>query len=97
MKSVYKSVKEKALATMPPSVANGNQGMVSIRLQIQKDGTVPSPALPSMIFSSSKKALDDNAMGAVLKAAPYEHLPEKLSAPSIELRLTFYYNLAPAK
>jgi TonB family protein len=93
MRSVYKSVKDKALATMPPSVASGDQGVVSIRLQIQKDGTLP--ALPSIVLSSRKKVLDENAIGAVSKAAPYEHLPEKLSAPSIEFRLSFYYNIAP--
>ena len=80
---------------MPRSVATGDQGVVSIRLRIQKDGTLASPALPSMIFGSGKKVLDDNAMGAASKAAPYDHLPDKLSAPSIELRLTFYYNVAP--
>jgi TonB family protein len=97
MRSVYKSVKEKALTTMPPSVSSGDQGVVRIRLRIQKDGTLPSPTLPSIILSSGKKALDDNAMGAVSKAAPYEHLPEQLSAPSIELRLTFSYNITPQK
>jgi TonB family protein len=97
MRNVYKSVKDKVLATLPPSVAMGDQGVVSIRLRIQKDGTLPSPALPSIILSSGKKTLDDNALGAVSKAAPYEHLPEQLSAPSIELRLTFYYNIAPPK
>jgi hypothetical protein len=86
MRTVYKSVKDRALATMPPSVASGDQGVVSIRLQIQKDGTLPSPALPSIVLSSRTKVLDENAIGAVSKAAPYEHLPEKLSAPSIEFR-----------
>jgi TonB family protein len=95
MRSVYKAVKDKVLATMPPSVASGDQGVVSIRLWIQKDGTLASPAPPSLIFGSKKKVLDENAMNAVMKAAPCEHLPEKLSATSIQLRLTFYYNLAP--
>jgi len=97
MRSVYKSVKKKALATMTPSVSSGDQGVVRIRLRIQKDGTLSSPNLPSIILSSGKKVLDDNAMGALSKAAPYEHLPEQLSAPSIEVQLTFYYNVAPQK
>jgi hypothetical protein len=74
MRSVYKSVKDKALATMPPSVARGDQGVVSVRHWIQKDGSLAGPALPTLVFSSRKKVLDDNAMGAVSKAAPYEHL-----------------------
>ena len=95
IKQVYKSVKDKAVATMPKSVAQGDQGVVSIRVQIQKDGTLASPALPKFKFSSGKKALDDNAMAAVIKAAPFDHLPEQFSGPSVELQLTFYYNLPP--
>ena len=94
-KQVYKSVKDKAVATMPKSVALGDQGVVCIRLQIQKDGTLASPALPKFKFSSGKKALDDNAMASVVKAAPFEHLPEQFSGPNVELQLTFYYNLPP--
>jgi Gram-negative bacterial TonB protein C-terminal len=93
VKGVFKAVKDKALATMPPSVAKGDQGVVKIRLWIQKDGTLAAPAPPSLMFSSRKKVLDEHAMDAVIKAAPYEHLPEKLHASSIELRLTFYYNI----
>jgi outer membrane biosynthesis protein TonB len=90
IRDVYKAVKDKAAATMPASVLHGDQGAVSIRLQIQKDGTLPSPALPRFVFSSGKRILDEHAMGSILKAAPFEHLPEQLS--SVELRLTFYYN-----
>ena len=95
IKQVYKSVKDKATATMPKSVAQGDQGVVCIRVQIQKDGTLASPALPKFKFSSGKKTLDDNAMAAVITAAPFDHLPEQFSDPSVELQLTFYYNLPP--
>jgi outer membrane biosynthesis protein TonB len=93
--SVYKSVKARALATIPPSVARGDRGAVSILVTIQKDGRLASPALPTFVFGSGKKALDDHAMASVYKAAPFDHLPEQLSAPSVELRLTFYYNQSP--
>jgi outer membrane biosynthesis protein TonB len=100
LKSVYKSIQSKALETMPPSVARGDQGEVSIRLQIQRDGTLASPpaaasALLTFVLRSGKKALDDHAMTAISRAAPFEHLPENFSAPSLELKLTFFYNIAP--
>ena len=94
LKNIYQSVKSKALETMPPSVPKGDQGVVSIRVRIQKDGTLAGPA-PTLLLSSHKKVLDDHAMAAITKAAPFDHLPEELPAPSIELRLTFFYNLTP--
>jgi hypothetical protein len=94
LRNIYRSVKSKALETMPPSVPKGDRGVVSIRVQIQKDGTLAAPG-PTFVLSSHKKVLDDHAMAAISKAAPFDHLPEQLSAPSIELRLTFFYNLPP--
>ena len=43
MSTVYKTIRAKALETLPPSVANGDQGLISIKLRIQKDGTVAGP------------------------------------------------------
>jgi len=54
MRSVYKAVKDKAMATIPPSVARGDQGVVSVRLWIQKDGTLAGPALPTLEILSRK-------------------------------------------
>jgi TonB family protein len=97
MKHLYKSVRDRALATMPKSVALGDQGVVRISFQVQKDGTLvtASPALPKFIHSSGKETLDNHAMGAIKSAAPFDHLPEPLPARSIELKFTFYYNLPP--
>jgi hypothetical protein len=39
MKHLSKSVKYKALATMPKVVALGEQGVVTVKFQVQKDGT----------------------------------------------------------
>jgi TonB family protein len=80
---------------MPPSVAKGDKGVVRVRLLIQKDGTVAASTPPTLLFSSRKTVLDDHAKNAVLKAAPFEHVPEQLSAPTIELHLTFYCNVDP--
>lgn len=99
MKHLSKAVKYKTLATMPKFVSLGEQGIVTIKLQVQKDGTLltepatATPAVIEVVNSSGKKPLDDLTVAAVQSAAPFGHLPESLSAQSVELKLTFYYNL----
>ncbi len=101
MKHLYKSVRDSAVATMPKSVALGDQGKVTISFQVQKDGSLvtalvtASAAMPRVLYSSGKKVLDDHALAAVKSAAPFDRLPESLSAQSVELKLTFFYNLSP--
>lgn len=101
MKHLHKSVRDRAVATMPKSVALGDQGRVTISFQVQKDGSLvtalvtASPVVPRVLYSSGKKTLDDHAMAAIISAAPFDHLPESLSAQSVELKLTFFYNLSP--
>ena len=101
MKHLYFSVKDKAMATMPKSVTLGDQGVVTVRFQVQRDGALvttlvtASPTFPKVWYSSGKKTLDDHAMAAIKSAAPFDHLPESLSARSVDLKVTFYYNLPP--
>ena len=99
LRHLYISVRDKAMATMPKSVALGDQGVVTIRFQVQRDGALvttlvtASPSIPKVWYSSGKKTLDDHALAAIKSAAPFDHLPESLSARSVDLKLTFYYNL----
>src|SRR5258708_29079504 len=101
MKNLFKSVRDRAVATMPKSVALGDQGRVTISFHVQKDGSLvtalvtASPAVPRVLYSSGKKTLDDHAMAAIRSAAPFDHLPDSLSDQSVELKLTFFYNLSP--
>lgn len=93
---VQKSVKDKALSTLPRSVSHGDQGIVIIRFEIQEDGNLASKAPPKFIFPSGKKELDDHAMSAISAAVPFHPLPEPLfSGRTLSVQLTFYYNLAP--
>src|ERR1700749_3160758 len=43
LRAVFNAIRSKSLATLPPSVATGDQGMLSIGLRIQKDGTLAGP------------------------------------------------------
>jgi outer membrane biosynthesis protein TonB len=45
--------------------------------------------------SSGKKDLDDAGVNAVRNASPFVPLPDNFPQPFIELRMYFYYNLAP--
>ena len=91
---MYKSIKEKAQATMPNAVSQGEQGVVVIQIEIQKDGSLASPASPKIVVGSGKKALDDHALGAIRRSAPFDRLPDATPVP-VELWLSFYYNLPP--
>lgn len=79
---------------MPESVVMGDQGKVVLRLQIQKDGKLLGHT-PTIEVSSGKKSLDKAAVVALRSSAPFKHLPEAFRGPSIELRVTFLYNLPP--
>jgi TonB family protein len=90
---IQKSVKDKALATLPKSVSRGAQGIAIVRFEIQKDGALAGKTPPKFIFPSGKKDLDDHAMSAISAAAPFSPLPEPISDRNLSVQLTFYYNL----
>jgi TonB family protein len=96
LRDAYKSIKDKAQATMPNIVSLGAQGVVVIQVQIQSDGNLASPAPPKILVGSGKKVLDDHATSAIRKAAPFNRLPDGTPVP-LEMRVSFYYNLPPPK
>ncbi len=91
---LHESIKQNWIATLPNSVQKGEQGLVVVRFTIQKDGTLLDSS-PKIVASSRKKSLDKIAIEALRKSAPFDPLPKSFSAPGIELRASFYYNLAP--
>lgn len=92
MRSMYESTKAKWFTLMPPSVQLGQRGITIVQFRIMQDGKVPDDTL-TVSKSSGKKDLDEASLGAIRKAAPYDHLPKDFTAPFIELRINFYYNL----
>ena len=87
---VQKSVKDKALATLPRPVSHGDQGIVIIRFEIQEDGHLASKTPPKFIFPSAKggrratPCLDSAAV-------PFHPLPEPLfSGRTLSVQLTFF-------
>lgn len=80
---------------MPNTILRGEQGVVVIQVQIQSDGNLAGSAPPKIVVGSGKKDLDDHALAAIRKAAPFDHLPDSTPVP-VQLQLSFYYNLPQA-
>jgi TonB family protein len=96
LRDVYLSVKKRWFANMPPSVEKGQQGTNTVEFRVLRDGTVPRDSL-KMTVRSEKSDFDAASIEGIQEAAPFGHLPEKFSKPSIVLRFTFYYNLSVPK
>jgi TonB family protein len=96
LRNVYVTTKKRWFASMPPSVAKGQKGVNSVEFRILQDGTVPKEFV-KMKASSGKAELDEASLAGIREAAPFPKLPEKFTAPYIELRFTFYYNLKPQR
>jgi TonB family protein len=93
-RSLLASVRRKWYEGIPESARRGGSGKVAIDFRVQQDGklTVDSVKISS---SSGKKDLDDAGVNAVRNASPFVPLPDNFPQPFIELRMYFYYNLAP--
>lgn len=89
---MYTSVKNQATKTLPKSVLHGEHGVVTIKLQIQRNGKLLY--LPEVLESSGSKTLDHHAVVAIRGAVPFDKLPASSPAP-IELHLKFLYNMPP--
>lgn len=92
VQSMYKAIRQKALETLPKSVAHGEQGTVTVQLKLQKNGKLL--VLPQIISGSGKDELDHHAVSAIRGAVPFDHLPSSAPVPFV-LRFTFYYNTPP--
>jgi hypothetical protein len=86
----YKAVREKALDTLPKSVARGEQGIVTVQLKLQKDGKLT--VAPAILDSTGNQSFEHHSIASIRGAVPFEHLPQSTPVPLV-LRFTFYYNM----
>lgn len=94
LQRVYITVRNNWYAIMPESVELGERGVVVLTFKIMRDGSVPS-AEPVINRNSGKEPLDRAAYSSVRASNPFEPLPSAYSAPYIELRYTYLYNVRP--
>jgi hypothetical protein len=92
MKRVVASVRRNWYAVMPESAQLGDRGRVALQFRIMRDGSVPTGE-PTRLLGSGKEPLDRAAVSAIRSSNPFEPLPPAFSAPYIELRFYFLYNL----
>lgn len=86
------SITRYLLLKLPDSLANGAEGTVVIRPQIQKDGPLSKNAL-AIACTSGIKDMDAAAQSAILKATPFEQLPQAYGRSDLVLlfRISFRY------
>jgi hypothetical protein len=91
VENMYKAVKGKAVDTLPDSVLHGEQAVITVEFQIQRDGSLGHSAPLTIVGNSGKKSLEKHAQAAIRRAAPFGPLPSSSPVP-LALRLTFSYN-----
>ena len=90
------SIKRNWIASMPESFYLGEAGMVDIRVQVRADGTLLNPD-PKVDKSSGKDALDAAAVAAIRASVPFPHFPNGFKGATIDLRISFFYNVSVRK
>ncbi|QPJ64134.1 MAG: energy transducer TonB [Candidatus Nitrohelix vancouverensis] len=68
----------------------GNEGTVVIRFTILKNGNITDI---EMVSGSKYKSINEAALKAVRKAAPFPHLPDEIGRDSLKLVLPFNFEL----
>lgn len=68
----------------------GIQGDLVVEFVIGRDGRLASVDL---LQGSRHKILDDEAIGAIRKAAPYDPIPKEYTIPNLKIRAHFIYEM----
>jgi TonB family protein len=89
---VLVSIKRNLIASLPDSVKAGQAGLVSVIVQVRPDGTFLNPD-PKIVRSSNRDVLDATSVAAVRASGPFPHLPSGFDGATVELKISFYYNI----
>ena len=87
---VVEEIKQRWYASMPQDAYLGTKGLVSIRFRIEQNGQIDGPSVEK---SCDVDSLNAAALKAVSASTPLRPLPAAFHGPSIDLRMTFFYNL----
>ena len=88
------SISRNLLLRLPESVANGEEGMVVIRVQLRKDGSLSKDGV-SVACTSGKKDMDAAAQSAIQSGAPFEPLPQTYGGSDLVLLFRISYRYVP--
>jgi protein TonB len=95
--SYFASIKRKIelVWQYPQDAANaGIQGELTIDFIIARDGSLESVRI---LQGSGYKILDDEAVGSIRIAAPYNPIPENYTIPNLRIRAHFIYQMHTLK
>ncbi|NJD62371.1 MAG: energy transducer TonB [Deltaproteobacteria bacterium] len=77
-----------------PSAAGGVEGDVIVDFVIGRSGKLESV---NMIRGSGNRALDDEAVGSIRKASPYDPIPSEYKIANLQIRAHFIYTVTRAR
>jgi len=73
-----------------PAAAGGVEGEVLVDFVIGRSGRLESV---SLIHGSGNRALDDEAVGSIRKASPYDPIPSEYKIADLQIRAHFIYTV----
>jgi TonB family protein len=94
LRNLDASIGRNLLARLPKSAANGEKGVVVVRVHIQNDGSLPYGAV-RIVSTSGKNDMDAAAQSVIRTAAPFGRLPVAYLGSNLDLLFTFSYNSIP--
>jgi TonB family protein len=86
------ALKRNTIASLPDSVKSGETAFIVVIVQVRADGTFLNPD-PKITRSSNRAAIDAAAVAAVRASAPFPHFPSGFEGATIELKISFFYNI----
>jgi TonB family protein len=94
LSALHHSIKHNLLSKIPKSASEGLKGIVVVRFQILKDGTLLDKSI-TIVSGSGRKDMDEAAVSVIRSSAPFGGVPDKYSGPTVDLKYFFFYNTVP--
>src|SRR5580658_3454096 len=95
VRTMLASVNRRLLSSLPESASRGQEGTVLLRVQMQKDGSVPQDGI-TIASTSGTRDMDVAAQEAIRSAAPFGHLPEGYGGSELFLLFRVSYVYVPS-
>lgn len=90
VKNAYLSVMRNLVVKLPAG-DDEKDSVVTVRVRIQKDGSLLPERAVVIVTSSGTKSMEAAARGAIRSAAPFGRLPEGFNGHSLDLLFTFHF------
>jgi outer membrane biosynthesis protein TonB len=102
IKRLIGSFKQKLSPLLPESVKNGKKGIVTLQVQLRKDGSVAAGYPVALTgtgdpTTAEYKEMEAASIAAVRTAAPYGPFPEAYPDSTLMLKISFFFNISPGR